>query len=135
MKSQLTNQKWKATTSLIIGVFGILPLIWWWSTVFVETFIGKIFYAFLNNKVKILSLLFGQKIAEQISLFIMCYLGFCSPYSYLFLSFFLILGIFLGIKSLKSPYRKIAILGIILCTINLIVALFTTYVWAWFLAR
>jgi hypothetical protein len=129
------NQKWKAIISLIIGFFGIFPLIWWWNTVFVETPMGKMFYVFLNKKVQILSLFFGRNIAEQISLFIMCYLGFCSTYSYLFLSLFLIFGILLGIKSLKSSYRKIAILGIILCTIDLMGSLFTTYVWWWFLAR
>jgi hypothetical protein len=126
MNNQINKIGWiKATSSLLIGAIGILSLFLSWNVI-LETFVGKILRNFLS--------LFYEKNFRGL-IFIDCFLGFCSTSSYLIVSPVFALGIFLGVKSLKSSQRKIAILGIILCTIDLIGSLFTTYVWWWFLAR
>jgi hypothetical protein len=128
MKNQTnkTNQKGKAIASLVIGITGAFSLFLSWNE-FLDTFIGRAIRGF--------SFLSYKRNFKWLSLFINCFYGACSSYSYLIASIFFALGIFLGVKSLKSSQRKIAILGIILCTIDLIGSLFTTYVWWWFLAR
>ena len=122
--------KWKVYASLGIGVVGIsisvLGLYWCLALLEKPSLLWVLFQEFFPILIKTLFMVIFA-----------CISGYCGSMMYILVFYFVLLsiGILLGIKSLKSPYRKIAILGIILCTINLIVALFTTYVWAWFLAR
>ena len=125
-KLNKVSQKWKAINSLIIGTIGLLSLFLWWNE-FLDTFIGEAMRRF--------SFLLYERSLKWLSLFIVCFSGYCSPFSYLIASPIFALGIFLGIKSLKSSFRKFAILGTILCTIDLVGALFTVYFLAWFLGR
>mgnify|MGYP000148856681 CR=1 FL=1 len=121
-----SDQKGKAISSLVIGVIGILSLFLSWLG-FSGTFVGRVIMHFF-------SLLYEKNLKWLYFLFY-CFSGYCSPFSYLIASPIFALGIFLGIKSLKSSFRKFAILGTILCTIDLVGALFTVYFLAWFLGR
>ena len=114
------DQKGKVIISLIIGILGAISLILWWSGYYFTEPISFFLY---------------ERNLKWLSFLIICFAGGCSPYTYVYLLPFFALGIFFGIKGLKSSKRKLAIAGIILCTIDLIVSLFTTYLWWWFLGR
>jgi hypothetical protein len=119
-----TNQKGKAIASLVIGIIGVIFLFFSWTRL---SSIGKAINRF--------SFFLYERNLKWLSIFIDCFFSGCySPYSYLIASPLFALGIFLGVKSLKSSRKKIAILGIILCGIDLIVSLFTLFLWLAFLA-
>jgi hypothetical protein len=116
MKNQTnkTNQKGKAIASLVIGIIGVIFLFLWIDSRFLETGIGKTIYrAFfsifdLNTTVILLD------------------------FSFIWVFFLSIFGVVLGIKSLISSKKSLAILGLILCGLDLIFSLFCSY-WAVFL--
>jgi len=116
----MKNNTKKLLPSLIIGVIGIILLIINFSYLYggppgeytTESGFKKI-YSFIMSRSTIL-MMFVVTVGE---------FGFLIP---LFLS---PVGIFLAVRSLNSPQRKLAIFAIILNSINLIFALFI----AWFL--
>jgi hypothetical protein len=128
MNNQINKNspKWKAICSLIIGIMGAFSLFLSW-TGFSGSFIGK-------TITHLFSFLY-EKNLKWLYLILYCFSGYCSPFSYFVASPVFAGGIFLGIKSLKSSYRKVAILGVILCTIDLILALFTVLFLMRILAR
>jgi hypothetical protein len=119
-----TLPKWRAYVSLGIGMF--------FSSVGLFIFfpILKNLLEILREKslyflIEFLTSLFKGFFLSPIVL-IVCTFQPCGHlvYFFFFILFLLIIGIFLGIQSLKSLQRKIAILGIILCTIDLIIVVF-----------
>ena len=112
--------KRKAVISVAIGIGGMIYFLSVWV---------------FDNIIADFSFFLYEKNFKLLSNFIDCFFGACSTYTYLIASLVFAVGIYLGTKGSKSPQRKVAILGIILCTIDLVVALVTTYVWWWFLAR
>jgi len=132
ISSNKVTSKWKAYISLVIGILG-LPV----------SFLGLFFSFTLLENIYLFGQFFLTFLASFFTIFfVMLFVcifkpTYCASWLYFFILYVFILctGLFLGIKSLKYPHRKIAILGITLCTIDLIIALFTTYVWLWFLAR
>jgi len=116
----MTNNMKKLLTSLIIGVTGIILLIINFSYLYGGP-PGE--YTTESGFKKIYSFIMGRFTILMMCVVTVGEFGFLIP---LFLS---PVGIFLAIKSLNSPQRKLAIFAIVLNSINLIFALFI----AWFL--
>jgi hypothetical protein len=113
----MTNNT-KKLLSLIIGAIGIILLI-------INFFYlyggppGE--YTTESGFKKIYSFIMGRSTILMMSLVTVGEFGFLIP---LFLS---PVGIFLAVKSLNSPQRKLAIIAIVLNSINLIFALFIAW--------
>jgi uncharacterized membrane protein len=103
---QQSNQKKKAITSIIIGIFSFLPIIT------LKFLMGLILSLLKPTPVLPLNL--------QIFLFIIFFV----------IPFISIIGLILGILALKSPQKKLAIVGIILCMSGLLTSLI---IWGEFL--
>ena len=114
----MTNNMKKLLTSLIIGVTGIILLIVNFSYLYGGP-PGE--YTTESGFKKIYSFLMSRSTILMMSLVTIGEFGFLIP---LFLSPF---GIFLAVKSLNSPQRKLAIFAIILNSLNLIFALFIAW--------
>jgi hypothetical protein len=125
MKTQInkTDQKGKAIASLVIGVIGIIGL---FLNISARGFLGNFIAEGIDH------LIFYRKIPKWFGNFLeisYIYLHFI----FVFVFFLSIFGIFLGIKGIKSSKRRIVILGIILCCIDLIFSLYIGYWWLIFL--
>ena len=107
----------KATAiSLFLGVIGIILLgmnfilLYYFS----ETFLGKIARFF-------------NKVIDNLPFWVGTLLGYSISFAFIIFLVFSPIGIWLGVKSLKFPERKIAILSIILNSINLFLSLFIAW--------
>jgi len=112
--------------SLIIGIIGIFLLF--------LNFIYSVLAGGLGGKRPAYTI--WEKIAnsiyyfsERLPLFLEFLIGIVIEGAFLIFSPLSLVGIFLSIKSLNSPHRKLAIFAIILNSINFLFALFI----AWFL--
>jgi len=114
----MTNNIKKLLTSLIIGVTGIILLIINFSYLYGGP-PGE--YTTESGFKKIYSFIMSRSTILMMCVVIVGEFGFLIP---LFLSPF---GIFLAVKSLNSPQRKLAIFAIILNSLNLIFALFIAW--------
>jgi signal transduction histidine kinase len=113
----------KAIASLIIGIIGIISLT---LNASLRGFLGNFIVEGIDY------LVFYKKIPEWWGNFLeICYI--CLHFLFVFIFFLSIFGIFLGIKGAKSSKKTIAILGIILCSIDLIFSLYIGYWWPVFL--
>jgi hypothetical protein len=110
----------KAIASFIIGAVGIISL-----------FLNVTSFGFFPGELiwkRILDVADNSKLPQWFSKFI--FLSFIYiHFLFIFVFFLSIVGIFLGIKGRKSSKKKIAILGIILCCIDLIFSLYIGYWW------
>jgi|YelNatPaOPRAMG01_1025707.scaffolds.fasta_scaffold37559_4 hypothetical protein len=107
-KTQLKYQK-KSILSVIIGIINLIILVGVWSLY--AAWEGN-FFEFLLPLKRIFYSLVG---------------GTTWEFSCFFIPLLSSLGIFLGVGSLKSSYRKIAIFGIVLNSINLFFSLFLSF--------
>ncbi len=101
------DQKDKAITSFTIGIIGIIlsllsPYTW-------PGFFEKII------------------MPGALPIFLAWILLFLWRYGFILIFFLSLFGIFLGIKVMKSSKKMIAILGLVLCVIELIFSLFSGY--------
>ncbi len=109
------DQKGKAIASLAIGIIGIISL-----------------FSLLSLLLPKNLQMWGELIVtvlEKSPKFLRWILSVDFMYDFIFIFFLSILGIFLGIKGLKSSKKIVAISGVILCTIDLIFSLFLGYYW------
>jgi hypothetical protein len=116
MKTQINkpDQKGKAIASLAIGIIGAIFLFLWIDSRFSETGIGKtIYHSFFS--------IFGLNTTVILL-----------DFSFIWVFFLSIFGFVLGIKGLISSKKSLAVLGLILCGLDLIFSLFCSY-WAVFL--
>jgi hypothetical protein len=114
----MTNNTKKLPSSLIIGAIGIILL----SINFSYLYGGPPEeYTTESGLKKIYSFIMSRSTILMMSLVTVGEFGFLIPF---FLS---PIGIFLAVKSLNSPQRKLAIFAIVLNSINLIFALFIAW--------
>jgi hypothetical protein len=119
----LSNKKLLVSLGIgVVGIFLVIQNFLFLQYRYEETPVGivqKIYFSL----VKVYYSLISQSMISMMVLVTVGEFGFLIPL------FFSPLGIFLAVKSLNSPQRKLAIFAIILNSINLIFALFI----AWFL--
>jgi hypothetical protein len=117
----LSNKKLLVSLGIgVVGIFLVIQNFLFLQYRYEETpvgFIQKIYFSL----VKVYYSLISQSMISMMVLVTVGEFGFLIPF---FLS---PLGIFLAVKSLNSPQRKLAIFAIILNSINFIFALFIAY--------
>ena len=117
------NSNWKLTLSLIMGFIGVILLIWNFL-LFYGGPPGEKCYTLLECVIKSYS-----DLIEKLPLYLSVFVGYTTGFAFVIFIFLSPVGIFLAVRLLNSPRRKLAIFAIVLNSIDLIFALFI----AWFL--
>ena len=111
----------KLTFSLIIGSIGIILLIWDFL-LFYGGPPGEKCYTLLECVIKSYS-----DLIEKLPLYLSVFVGYTIGFAFVIFLFLSPVGIFLAVKSLNSPQRKLAVFAVLLNSINLIFALFIAW--------
>jgi hypothetical protein len=114
----MTNNPKKLLLSLLIGAIGIILLLINFSYLYRGP-PGE--YTTESGFKKIYSFIMSRSMVSMMCLVTIGEFGFLIPF------FFSPVGIFLAVRSLNSPQRKLAIFAIVLNSINFIFALFIAW--------